>query len=208
MHEPEKVLGFGTAQFGSRFKQSERRCKVVAANGVRAHVRQDSEDLLKRYFGQFSALFGRLIVPSRRLDIVPRYAMAILVYGPKVDLGVGVALLCGLPVPQHRLDVVLWHAVAVGVHDAEADLGVAVALLGQRSPLAQRRRIVAALVGRHALVKARPGRGGEPDRDDHGTDDADDAFHDDPPHRPDIMMRWLIDAGNRHLDARHHPVAR
>ncbi len=129
MHEPEKVLGFGTAQFGSRFKQSERRCEVVAANGVRAHVRQDSEDLLKRYFGQFSALFGRLIVPSRRLDIVPRYATAILVYGPKVDLGAGVPLLCGLAVPLRRLGIVLRHTLAVLVHAGEEELVGGVALL-------------------------------------------------------------------------------
>ncbi len=47
-----------------------------------------------------------------------------------------------------------------------------------------------------AHMKELEPRRGEPDQEDQG---ADDAFHDDPPHRPNIMMRWLIQAGNRSL---------
>ena len=50
---------------------------------------------LKGDFGHFITLFGRLIVPSPRLDIVLRYATAILIKRPKANLGLGITLLGG-----------------------------------------------------------------------------------------------------------------
>ena len=62
------------------------------------------------------------------------------------------------PKPPHCRGIVLRHAPAVLLHGAEVELGRRVALLGQRTLLAQRRRIVAAPVSRQAFVEPRPGR--------------------------------------------------
>ena len=52
------------------------------------------------------------------------------------------SLLSSLAIPEHRLLLVLGHACAVVVHDAEVVLGTGIAPYRQRTPLAQRGRVV------------------------------------------------------------------
>ncbi len=83
-------------------------------------------------------------------------------------LAAGVALLSGLAIPLDGLGVVLRDAPAQVVPDAEVVLGLGDTLLGKWLKLAQRRRLVAALVCGETLGVPRPGRGGQANQNGDG----------------------------------------
>ena len=104
------------------------------------------------------------------LDIVLRHAIALAIKPTKVVLGDCVSLCRGLFVPLPRLDIVLRDDIAVFMQPPKAVLAVSLSLLGQRSPLAQGCRVVAAIIGIHARLKIGPGGHGETDDRQHEGD--------------------------------------
>jgi len=82
-----------------------------------------------------------------------RHSLAVVVHDPEVELRLGEALVGSFAIPLHRLGIVLRHSLAGFVSETDVALGLGDALIGQRTKESKRGRVVAAIVGGHAVLK-------------------------------------------------------
>ena len=153
-------------------------------------------------------VLGCLAIPHEGLRVVLRHSQAIGVYPAEIVLRRGAPLVGGLAIPHASLRVVLRHSQAVGINHAEVALPVGVPLFGQRTPEPHRRRIIAALIRRIAVLKrSRRCNAKQAEREKATSkDDFDPLFHASP--KRCIPRRKALKPMRQHSPAAAIPVNR